>query len=93
MPGHRRHRILVFTAPWCEPCKALTPTWDALRKHADVELVDVEQRPGLAEQFDVCGLPTVVVQRDGEVVDWIDPIAAVSPSLLERVLGVVGGVA
>jgi thioredoxin 1 len=86
-----RHRILVFTAPWCAPCKALTPTWDALRAHADVELIDVEQRPGLAEQFGVCGLPTVVVQRDGEMVDYVGPFAAQAPGLLRRITDVIGG--
>lgn len=89
MPSHR-HRILVFTAEWCTPCKALTPTWDALRKHADVELIDVEARPGLAEQFGVCSLPTVVVLRDGEVVDWIGP-GMTSAGLLWRIQDVIGG--
>lgn len=60
--------VVKFTAAWCPPCHALTPTLDAVVGAApDVALVevDVDDEPGLAARFGVRGMPTLIVFRNG----------------------------
>lgn len=58
--------ILGFVASGCGPCTQQRPIWAALP--VPVEIIDVDERPGLREQYGVEGLPTTVVISDGEVV-------------------------
>lgn len=65
--------IVDFWAPWCEPCKQLTPLLEKLVKsHAGkVRLVkvNVDQNQAIAAQLRVQSLPTVFAFRDGQPLD------------------------
>lgn len=61
--------LVDFWAPWCAPCKALAPTLEELAEEYAEEMeivkVDIEENPGLAQRFDVRGIPLLMIVRDG----------------------------
>ena len=65
-------RLLDFYADWCGPCKKQDPILEELAdEYGDVEFVkiDVDDEQDVANQYQVRSLPTVVVERDGDIVD------------------------
>jgi thioredoxin 2 len=67
--------VIDLWAPWCGPCRIVSPMLDAFaREHAGrvkVVKVNVDDNQGLAVRFDAMSIPTMVVLRDGQVVDRI----------------------
>ncbi len=65
--------LVDFSATWCQPCKALAPTIEAVAQEYSGRLavygVDVEESVGIAGQFGVTGVPTVIFFKDGKEVD------------------------
>lgn len=65
--------VIDFWAPWCGPCRMQAPVIDALaQEYADkvtIGKVDVDQQPELASQFGVMSIPTIIVKKDGQLVD------------------------
>lgn len=65
--------MIDFSATWCQPCKALAPTIEAVAKEysgrLNVFVVDVEESSGTAGQFGISGVPTVIIFKDGREVD------------------------
>ena len=64
--------LLDFYATWCGPCKMLAPVLEALgEEHPDVKIckADVDEAAALAGKFGVQSIPTLVLFKDGEVVD------------------------
>ena len=63
--------LLDFTAEWCQPCKAMFPTIEALAKEYSGKVtfgsVDVAKSPKVAAQFQVRGVPTLLIVRAGKV--------------------------
>lgn len=61
--------VVQFHAPWCGPCKAISPHVDAVAKEfegrVDVVRVDVDAEPELAREAGVRGVPTLVAYRGG----------------------------
>ena len=56
-------RLLFFTAAWCAPCQKIKPLVTDLAKRYGAELVmiDVDRFPESLEDFNVAGLPTIIV--------------------------------
>ncbi|OAN63946.1 hypothetical protein A7X12_19085 [Sphingomonas sp. TDK1] len=67
-----RVQMLVFSATWCGPCKAMAPVVEdiaaAYAAEVAVAKIDIEQSPEIAKAFDVRGVPTLIVRR-GETID------------------------
>jgi thioredoxin 1 len=61
-----------FYADWCGPCKKQDPIIEDLEEeYPDVtfEKVDVDESPDVAQEYGVRSVPTIVVEKDGEVVE------------------------
>ena len=78
--------LVDLWAPWCGPCRMVSPALEGLaRSHAGrVKLVkvNVDESPGLAGRFDARSIPTLLLMRDGQVVDR--QIGAAPESALRR---------
>ena len=63
--------LVDFNATWCPPCRMLHPILEEVAKEADgkykVASVDVDNNQELAMKYQVSGIPTVIVFKDGEV--------------------------
>jgi len=64
--------LLDFWASWCGPCRMLSPIVDEVaEERTDVKVgkVNVDEQPELASQFGVMSIPTLLVFRDGKLVN------------------------
>ena len=63
--------LLDFWAPWCTPCRMVGPILDEIageRSDIKVAKVNVDEQPELAGQFGVMSIPTLVVMKEGRIV-------------------------
>lgn len=64
--------LLDFWASWCGPCRMVSPIVDEIaEERADIIVgkINVDEQPELASGFGVMSIPTLVVMKDGKVVN------------------------
>lgn len=64
--------LLDFFASWCGPCKALLPIIDEIaQENPEIKVckVNIDEEQELAEQFGIMSVPTLLVVKEGEVVN------------------------
>jgi thioredoxin 1 len=71
--------LVDFWAEWCGPCKRLGPTVDALASEyagkVTVGKLNVDENPAVSFKFQIRGIPTILVFKDGQVVESVVGLA------------------
>ena len=64
--------LLDFFASWCGPCRMVGPILDEIaeeREDIKVCKVDIDEQPELASRFRVMSIPTLMVLKDGQIME------------------------
>jgi len=65
--------IVDFWAPWCEPCKQLTPIIEKIIKEKNGKVIlakmNIDESPEVAQQLKIQSIPAVMAFSDGQPVD------------------------
>ena len=64
--------LLDFWAPWCMPCRMVGPILEEIaEERSDIKVgkINVDEQPELAGQFQVMSIPTLLVIKNGKIVN------------------------
>ena len=64
--------LLDFWASWCGPCQMVSPIVDEIAaERSDIKVckINVDEQPELAARFGVMSIPTLVVMKNGKVIN------------------------
>jgi thioredoxin 1 len=80
--------LVDFFATWCGPCKRMAPiVEDTAQKYSGrlaVYKLDIDQSPDIAKQYSISAVPTLLIFKDGKLVDNI--VGTISqPALIEKI--------
>ena len=66
--------LLDFWAPWCAPCRMVVPVIEEIageRPDIRVGKINVDEQPELASEFSIMSIPTLVVMKNGKIVQQV----------------------
>ena len=64
--------LVDFYADWCAPCRMMKPILEEVKKKvgdaATIIKIDVDQSPAIAQTYQVSGIPTLIIFKNGKAV-------------------------
>ena len=80
--------LFDFFATWCGLCRMQTPILEELAKKmgdkVEIKKIDVDQHMDLAERYGIRVVPTLIIEKDGKVVQSMEGVTDLST--LEKLL-------
>ena len=79
-------QLVDFWAEWCGPCKKLSPAIESLAEEyagrVGVHKMNVDENSATPARYEIRGIPTVLIFKDGELVDRV--VGAVPKDVLKQ---------
>ena len=69
--------LLDFWASWCAPCRMVVPIIEEIaneREDIKVGKINVDEQPELASKFGIMSIPTLVVMKNGKIVQQVSGV-------------------
>jgi thioredoxin 1 len=67
-------KVIKFSGEWCGPCKLLAPIFNQVKSEVREVIyqdIDVDAESALAIKYNVRGVPTIIIEKDGQEVKRI----------------------